>query len=294
MTRVLITGSAGLLGGRLLAQAVDRFHAVGIFHQQAPRLFPESCIRLDLAESAQVDQMIAEVKPDVIIHAAAVSNLDQCETHPHLAARNNVVATQNLVNTASAIQARLIFISSDMVFDGRGEFYREDDRPAPLSVYGAAKLEAEEIVKRTENYVIVRSALIYGRGGGNGFSFSDWLEQQLSAGRKVQLYHDQFRTPIFVENLAQLILELAESSYIGLLHAGGPERMSRLEFGRLYCQLSGYDQELLQPCSMDEHQFPARRPRDVSLNIDRLRSLLSTPIRGVAESIEKIVQDSRR
>lgn len=285
MNKVLIIGGGGLLGGHLVAQAAGRFDVLATHRNRPPKQRLEPSVQIDLADAARVEKLLDEYQPQVIIHAAAESRLDECEEHPQSAFRNNVAATQNLAAAAEKLGTRLIYISTDMVFDGLGKFYQETDSPAPLSVYGRTKLEAEQIVRRLPDYVVARSALIYGRPADGGSSFSDWIENKLRKGEPTPLYTDQFRTPILVDNLAEILLELTESNWSGLLHVGGSDRLDRFTFGSLLCEIADYNPALLLPISMDDHHLPAPRPRDLSLNIDKARSLLKTPILGVHEGL---------
>jgi dTDP-4-dehydrorhamnose reductase len=287
--KVLITGGGGFLGGHLVAQAAGRFDVLATHRNRPPGQRPASSVQIDLADAASVNKLMDGYRPQIIIHAAANSRLDECEAHPQSAFRDNVAATQNLASAAEKFGARFIYISTDMVFDGSGQFYRETNAPAPLSVYGRSKLEAEPIVCRLPNYVIVRSALIYGRPADGGSSFSDWIENKLRNREPVPLYTDQFRTPILVENLSEILLELAESKWSGLLHTGGSARLDRFSFGRQLCDIAGYDAALLQPISMDDHRLPAPRPRDLSLCIEKAQLLLKTPILGVREGLSRMI-----
>jgi dTDP-4-dehydrorhamnose reductase len=289
MLKMLITGGGGLLGGHLAAQAARRFDVVTTHRNRPPKRRLAPSVQIDLADAESVEKLLEEFQPQVIIHTAAKSRLDECEQHPQTAFRNNVMATRNLAAAAAALGSRFIYISTDMVFDGESKFYRETDEPAPLSIYGRSKLEAEQIVRRLPDYVIVRSALIYGRPADGGSSFSDWIENKLRSGEPVPLYTDQFRTPIFVANLAEILLELAELKWSGLLHIGGSDRLDRFSFGKQLCEFAGYDTALLRPALMDDHHLPALRPRDLSLNIEKAQSLLKTPILGTREGLRRMI-----
>jgi dTDP-4-dehydrorhamnose reductase len=292
--KLLITGGSGLLGGHLVAQAAGRFDVMTTHRNRPPEQRFAPSVHIDLTDAALVQQLFEEHQPQIIIHTAAVSHLDECERYPQMAFRNNVMATRNLVDAAETLGSRFIYISTDMVFDGNSKYYRETDEPAPLSVYGRSKLEAEQIVRRLPDSVIVRSALIYGRPADGGSSFSDWIESNLRRGEPVPLYTDQFRTPIFVANLAEILLELSELTWSGLLHVGGSDRLDRFSFGRQLCEIAGYDVALLRPVLMDDHHLPASRPRDLSLNIEKARSLLKTPILGTQEGLRRMIHGTTK
>lgn len=288
MKKLLITGASGFLGGHIFAQAESQFQCLGTFNTFARPLHVPDWLQLDLTDFSDVSELVSSFKPDIIIHSAANSNLDECEKYPVMARAANVTATAHLVSAAQRVRARFIYISTDMVFDGAGSLYKEDDPPHPLSVYGQTKLEAEAVVKQLEKFVIVRSALMYGRPKIGGSSFSMWIENRLCQQQNVPLYIDQFRSPILVNNLAELALELCTSDFNGLLHAGGANRIDRFTFGQQMCAIMGYDVSLLQPTLMNDHTSPAPRPRDVSLNIARAISILHTKILSTEEGLKKM------
>lgn len=288
MKKLLITGASGFLGGHIFSQADKRFQCLGTINNfTGPGPFAKWAA-IDLTTFHHVFKLIAEFQPDIIIHAAANSNLDDCEHNPENAQAVNVLATAHLVSAARQVNARFIYVSTDMVFDGSGSLYDETDATNPLSIYGQTKLQAEDIVRRLKNSVIVRSALIYGRPKFSGSSFSMWMEYRLRHHQHVPLYVDQFRSPILVDNLAELLLELCTSDFTGLLHAGGANRIDRFTFGQQMCRILGYDASLLQPTHMDDHTPRAPRPRDVSLNVDKAISILQTTLLSTEAGLRQL------
>jgi dTDP-4-dehydrorhamnose reductase len=278
MKKLLITGVSGFLGGHVFTQAESSFQCIGTYFSSASPQHIANWTRLDLRDFFKVYQLVSDFQPDVIIHAAANSNLDDCETHPEDAQAANVQATANLVSVAGQLDIRFIHVSTDMVFDGAGSLYKESDATNPLSVYGQTKLQSEQIVLKHENSVVVRSALIYGRRKIGGNSFSLWIENNLRQKKPTPLYTDQFRSPILAENLAELVLELCDSETTGIFHAGGGNRIDRYSFGQQMCDILGYDAALLRPVSMEDHNFAAPRPKDISLSIKKLEQICKTPI----------------
>ncbi len=289
MKKLFLTGASGFLGGHIFSQAQNRFEILGTFLNYPSANEISNWTQIDLTDFFDVFELVMDFNPDVIIHTAANSNLDACERNPESAREANVQSTANLVGIAAQMGARFIHISTDMVFDGSGSLYKEDDETNPISVYGKTKLQAERMVQRIENSVIVRSALIYGRCKIGGSSFSMWMEDRLSNDVQVPLYHDQFRSPILADNLAQVVLELCDSTFTGILHVGGGNRINRFEFGKQLCEMGGYDSNLLQSISMDDQDSVAPRPRDVSLDVSRAQSTLSTKIVSTQEGLEQML-----
>ena len=288
MKKLLITGVSGFLGGHIFSLAESRFQCQGTYYSSVAAQDISNWTRIDLCDFFQVFQLVSEFQPDVIIHTAANSNLDECEQNPESARATNVEATANLIGVATRQGARLIHLSSDMVFDSTGSLYTESDAPNPISVYGRTKLQSERIAQAHNNSVIVRAALIYGRRKFGGNSFSMWIENNLSQKRPTPLYTDQFRSPILAENLAEILLELCESDFTGILHAGGANRIDRFSFGRQLCDILGYDESLLQPISMHKHDHPAPRPQDVSLSVTKLAKVCTIPILSTEQGLIRL------
>ena len=285
MNKVLITGVSGFLGGHVFAKVESRFECRGTYYSaNVPGVIP-NWYQIDLCDLFAVFQLVSEFKPDVIIHTAANSNLDACELNPVEAQEVNVQATAHLVSAAAQVGARFIHLSTDMVFDGSDFLYKESFKPNPISVYGHTKLQSEDVVSQYANSVIVRAALIYGRKKFGGSSFSMWIEQHLCRKQKISLYADQFRSPIYVENLADILIELAQSDYTGLLHAGGTNRIDRYTFGKQLCEAGGYEASLLVPGRIADAEHAAPRPKDVSLDVSLIRTVCKTPILSTEEGL---------
>ncbi len=291
MKTLLITGASGLLGGHLFAQAMSRkrWRVVPHYHQHGVEAMSRNGVCCDLSRRQHVDALLKTVTPDIILHTAAISNLDVCEQEPNRAFVINSDLPCWLALYAGKTGARLIHLSSDMVFDGSKGRYHERDAVSPLSLYGQSKVKSEaRILNECRNAVVARSALIYGRPCYGGTSFSMWMEQRLRHNEPVPLYRDQYRSPILVNNLAAALLELVDCDFNGLIHLGGGERCDRYSFGVAFCRILKYDRNLLQATSMFDAHTPARRPRDVSLDVSRAASLLHTELLDVKDGIKRL------
>jgi dTDP-4-dehydrorhamnose reductase len=293
MHTILITGASGFLGCYLRRTSPAAASTTALYHHHAIPSLPISAEALDLCDGPRLQHFLERLRPSLIIHAAANSNLDECEKQPDQARRLNVESTRLLADYAGRHHMRLIFISSDMVFDGRRGLYREDDSVNPISVYGQTKVEAETVVSELcSNHVIVRTALIYGRPNYGGQSFSHWLENRLRQGMPAPLFYDQFRTPIWVQDLAEAIWQLADSPFTGTIHLGGDNRIDRYQFGLELCRLAGYDASLLQRVSMNDVASPAPRPVDVSLATDLARTVLHRRLLTTVEGLARMVSET--
>lgn len=274
------------MGGHLIRSAVDRWQVHGTFFRTRPAPVCAEWHNIDLNDRAVIEDLIERIQPAAVIHTAALANLDYCERHPHEAEAINYRATEKIAQVCARHSTRLVFISTDMVYDGEKGNYQESEPAEPISVYGRSKIAAEQAVSgHGGNFAIARIALTYGRPAAHGTSFSQWLDQRLRAGQKVPLFTDQFRSPIWVNNLAEMLLELAGIEFVGTMNLGGPGRIDRFSFGLKYCQICGFDPALLQPLSMAALPQDAPRPRDVSMNSFRAQRLLKTRFLDITEGI---------
>ncbi len=285
--KLVLTGASGFLGSVVLNKAIGSWQTVGLYLSHpippSPRLHTK---RLNLTSHRAVRNFLQREKPDVIIHTAAQTRVDACEKDPKGCRELNELGTRFLAEAAAQAGSRFIFISTDLVFDGKRGYYSEEDIPNPLSTYAQTKRAAEKIVLKTcPNAVVARIAILYGKSPQHRYSFSEWLRKSWQMGRPTPLFYDQFRTPIWVENLADALLELAELDFTGIVHLAGLTRIDRLRFAEILAEIVGADKNLLVPRSMFDDQPAAPRPRDVSLKIDRARSILHTPFLSVEEGL---------
>lgn len=285
---LLITGGSGLVGGNAAALAKDRWNAVATYWGNPFSMQGVETVALDLENGNAIRNLIRTARPHAVIHCAAWSNLDSCETDPEKTFRINAEAVGILAESCGEFHSRLIFTSTDMVFDGEKGNYVETDPVRPLSVYGESKCRAEKwIFDIGGDFVIARVALVYGRPVTGGTSFSEKLLDAWQAGRTVSLYTDQVRTPIAVQNLAEALLELAESPYVGILHLGGANRIDRCSLGRYLAERKGVSHDRILPVLMSEHPTPAKRPRDASLDTSRAKSVLRTRLWSYQEGMDR-------
>ncbi len=274
---ILITGSSGFLGRYLVKYAPGNFDLIAHYRTKGPNGYQKSIQYLPLDFVSGDFSFIEQIEPAVIIHTAAMSSPDACEINPEEAYRINVEAVKRLVDIARRRRSRFIFLSTDLVFDGMGGHYLENDVPAPLNVYGETKAAAERyILENLENSVVIRPSLFYGKSLNGRPSFTEIMLDNLRAGKKVFLYTDQFRTPILVNSLASAIWELVEHTFTGILHLGGSQRVSRYEMGQIICEMLQIDPALLIPVRSADNKTIATRPLDCSLDISLAGQILAT------------------
>ncbi len=273
MRRLLITGAGGFLGWNLCRELVKTWEIVGTVRSEPVPLDYVRSIALDLTDPAVLRRTFRDVRPEAVIHAAAASRPDRCQQEPARTARINVEVPVLLAELCADSRIPLVFTSSDLVFDGRHPPYREEDPVSPLSVYGEQKAEAEaEILKRCPSAVVCRMALMFGEAGPTGASFLQPMVRALRRGEALKLFVDEVRTPLSGRDAAAG-LALALESASGILHLGGPERISRYRFGRLLAQVLEIPEAKLVPTLRRDVKTPAPRPADVSLECSKARRL---------------------
>jgi dTDP-4-dehydrorhamnose reductase len=261
-----ITGAGGLIGNYL---------ARSPFVPAGWRLVPLGRGDLDLTDRVAVERRFRLERPKLVIHCAAISKTTECEQQPELARRVNVEVPAQLAELCA--EARLVFLSTDLVFDGRRGHYVETDAVNPLGVYAETKVAAEQRVLAFPHHVVVRTSLNAGRSPTGDRSFNEQLRCAWREGRTLRLFTDEFRCPIPAEVTARALWELALKSPGGLYHLAGAERLSRWEMGRL---LAGQCREVnpqIEPASLAEYRGAPRSP-DCSLNCARAQAELSFPL----------------
>lgn len=271
--RLLITGAGGFLGWHLARAATASWEVYGTLHRQrsaAPRI---TTLVVDLTDRTALGQLFRDIRPQAVIHAAAAADPEFCERHPGAAFDINVQASSDIAALCAQTDARLVFVSTDIVFDGRSAPYDEQALPSPINVYGRQKAWAEKCVRRRcPHAVICRPALIFGPPAPGGDSFLQPLLAGLRSGRAMPLFVDEFRTPVSVRALSAGLLLAAERTG-GILHLGGRQRVSRFAFAHLCAAIFGLDGAPLIPCSQKSANVLASRPPDVALDSRKAAAL---------------------
>jgi dTDP-4-dehydrorhamnose reductase len=279
--KILITGANGLLGQHLVKLILDTTsHEVMATSKREPRLvIQDSRIHyysLDITDGMAVNLLLEKLRPDTIIHCAALTQVDECEQNPIKAWEINVTATRFLVEAARQINAFLIFISTDFVFDGIHGPYKETDEINPVSYYGSTKVAAEKAVAESGlPYAIVRTCLLYGNIlFGTRSNIISWVKENLEQGQKIKVVSDQWRTPTYIEDLAKGILLIAEKRATGLFHISGKDFLSPYEMAMATAEYLGLDASLIEKVDASVFAQPAKRPATTGFVIDKAKNEL--------------------
>jgi dTDP-4-dehydrorhamnose reductase len=278
---ILITGGAGMLGKVLIEQLAGKHRTSFTVHTSNHIYAGATAISCDLASP---DLSLPNF--DMVIHTAAMTDVEYCQANPEEAFKNNVLATRNLVRACP--NSYIVYISTDFVFDGASRCYRETDLPNPLSEYGLTKYLGEREIPPSG--CILRTS-IFGLSGGEGKpTFIEKALEHLSAGEEIYGFSDQWFSPISTYNLAEIIEGIAVKKPSGILHVGGPERLSKHEFMKKLAFVFGYGESLVKANSLKDFNYSAPRPRDSSLDISHARKLLTKEFVSVDKSLASIKQ----
>lgn len=290
--RILVTGSNGLLGQKLVAALRNDPEVKLIASSRGEDRTPDPggylYLSLDCTDAASVHRAFDETHPDVVIHTAAMTNVDACELDPMACRLQNVTAVQHLVEASKNIEAHLIHLSTDFIFDGERGPYREVDTPNPLSIYGHSKWDAERIVidSGLKKWAIARTIIVYGIA--KGLSRSNvvlWAKSALEKGQPIKVVHDQWRMPTLAEDLAEGCIRIAKRGATGIFNLSGPDGMSILELVQRVAAFFDLDPSVIAPVNSSSLEQPARRPPRTGFVLDKARRELGYAPHGFEEGL---------
>lgn len=259
---ILVTGS-GLLGSDVIRVLREEHEVTGTFSSH-PK---EGAVRLDITDRGNTIRAVGELKPEYVVHTAALTNVDYCEDHPDEAASINDMGTKNVVDAARMAGARLIYVSTDFVFDGSKGMYREEDPVNPISVYAYSKLMGEYRVEELPGSAIARTSVVYGYARQN---FVTWVRDSLAKKQTIKVVTDQYNSPTLSYDCALAIAALIKHGAEGTYHTAGGERISRYDFAVKIAKFYGLDAGLVEPVTSDTLKQKAKRPADSSLDVSKI------------------------
>ncbi|RJP29968.1 MAG: SDR family oxidoreductase [Candidatus Omnitrophota bacterium] len=289
--KILVTGGSGYLG-RFLARELSSDHDVA-FTYATTRIHIPRCnpLWLDFLHPETVDSCLREFQPDIVVHAAALADGGQCEASPEKARAINVTGTEQLLLRLQNPDALFIYISTDLVFDGTNAPYDEQAIPNPLGIYGKTKRCAELLVQSEwQNHVILRCALMYGPKPSSGKgSFLQWMDKTFREQESISLFIDEFRTPVYVKDVVRAVSALIQTDGSHrLYHIGGPERISRVDFGKRLAAIRGYDPLKIKGTRIRDLDTGFLRPADVSLDSSRIQHAYPISLTLISDALHEI------
>jgi len=291
--KILITGGSGLLGQYLNVSLKDDFEILTLHNTNIGNCQDFESAKVNIRDSKSLKTVFDNFKPNIVIHSAAITNPvpNQNQTGKDYF-ETNVKATQFIAQFCNKQNAKLIYISTDLVYAGyRGPFHKEDGKLIPATIYAETKLIGEIKIRQTlDNHLILRTSLLYGIGLNHSQCHFQKMIENFNAGKPVKLFTNQFRTPISLKDASKIIVGLANSDLQNqTLNLGGRERLSRCEMGEVLCYAGGFDKNLIGKITMDNiPNFPT--VEDVSLNTNKLISLGFKP-KSYEENVLQILEE---
>src|SRR5258706_453004 len=296
--KILVTGSNGLLGQKLVYALRQRKDVTLIATSRGENRLKEKAgyvyEPLDITDKVEVQNVISKHQPDCIIHTAAMTNVDACETKREECRLINVTGVENLLSSMHP-QTHFIHLSTDFVFDGNKGPYSENDTPNPLSYYAQSKYDSEKVVMQSETpWTIIRTIIIYGVSENmSRLNLILWALKSLRNGEKIRVVTDQYRAPTLAEDLAAACINAAMKNKTGIYHVSGSETMSIIEIVNIVADYFGLDKTLVEPVTTSSLNQPARRPPRTGFIIDKAIRELDYHPHSLIQGLEIIKKQLR-
>lgn len=290
LDKILITGCNGLLGQKLLFELNTHFELAGCDLHDSSFLDNETFDyhRVDIMKRKALNDFIQNLKPGVIVNTAAYTNVDKAEIERERCWRVNVTGVENLISSAKRIDAQLIQISTDYIFDGKNGPYREDDRANPEGFYAKSKLAAENLIRGSDlKYTIIRTMVLYGAGVHVRPNFVTWLIQALRNRQSVTIVDDQIGNPTLADDLAQAIATIIKKNAHGIYHISGSEIIDRYHFALEIADIFNLEKSLIMRAKTSDLQQKAPRPLKSGFILDKAKTELGIEMRDVKSALKK-------
>jgi len=289
--RILITGANGMLGQRVVDFYTypGNLELLSISVEEKPVIDTVDYIQCDITDREKIKKAVYDFCPDFIVNTAAYTNVDKSETEREAAWKVNVKAVEYLSEAARAIDAHLIHISSDYIFDGNNGPYSENATPNPLGYYGRTKLASENALRISGcGYTILRTNVLYGTASEGRPDFVKWVVKSLRDGNEIRIVTDQFNNPTFIDDLVQAISKISEFNKTGIYNIGGSEFLSRYDFTLKIADYFKLDKSLIKQIKTDELNQPARRPLNSGLIILKAETELGYKPHTIEEALAEM------
>lgn len=285
---ILVTGASGLLGANFVSIARDRHEElVALFHEHAIRVRGVRTIQVDLTQAIAIKNIAREIRPDWIVHCAAATDVDWCESHPEEAWRLNVEVTRNLAAAARSVSSRLVYISTDSIFDGRCGHYGEADSPNPVNLYAKSKWAGEQAIRECEIPSLIIRSNFYGWSFKDRPTLAEWILSRLEWDQRVPGFDDVIFTPLLVNDLCEIILDMMALELVGTFHVAASQACSKYEFAVQIARVFALGKELVIPTSIETSTLRAPRPRNTSLATGRICAELRRSMPDVESGLRR-------
>ena len=261
--KILITGGSGRIGFNLIKKFIAAGNSIiSVSRNTLTNYSSVNSFLIDLTDEGKTRKLVLDNKPDIIIHAAALTNVDLCETDQKLAYKENVIATKNILEISKEIGAKFVFVSSSFVFDGAGKIFKEEADPCPINYYGKTKQIGEELIKdASDNYIILRTDQPYGKL--EEWQKDDNVHRVLKAfdtGKMLKEPRDWYNNPTYIDNFSDLTLKLIELNARGIYHLVGDDFINRYDWALEISNVFGKDNSRIEAINSNDLKVVAKRP----------------------------------
>jgi len=286
--RILLTGASGLLGLNIALALDGKEHQVfGVANTPPLQWVNFKSIQAELTGEGALERLFAEVKPEAVIHCAAIANVDECESKPELAETINAALPGRIAALAAQHGAKMVHISTDAIFDGQKGDYLESETPNPLSVYAKTKLGGEQSTAAANADALIARVNFYGWSMSGKRSLAEWFVNNLAAGTPIKGFSDVLFCPMMVLDLADTLMQAMHKDLKGIYHVVGPQQMSKYDFGQAIAKKFGFDTSLLTPSSVSDAGLKAARSPNLTLNTDKIAAALGHPLPGFESGLQR-------
>ena len=285
ITKILVTGSAGLIGTQIVKDLLDNHKQVySCYNKTKPEL--GIITHLDLTKKDDIVNTMNRIKPDVVIHLGAMTDVELCETETELAKKINTDATEILALESEKYNTFFVYMSTDYVFDGKVGMKKENDKTNPINFYGKSKLDGERVFKKiTTPNVIVRTSTPFGIHS-KKISFPIWVKKNLELKKEISVVVNQYTSPSYVPNISKMIIEIMERKITGIIHLAGATKISRYDFAVQISKIINVNKQFLKLTKMDQMDWKAQRPMDSSLNVSKANKILKSKPEKIEDSLK--------
>jgi dTDP-4-dehydrorhamnose reductase len=288
--KMIITGVSGLLGNNLAYYFRKKFDILGLYLTHPVVIKGVQIQKADILSKTSFDSIVRNFNPDIIIHCASLTNVDYCELNQEVTRRVNITGTSVVVESVMETPARLIYISSDSVYDGVKGDFQETDRVNPQNYYGLSKYQGElEVLKKSATLIIRTN--IFGWNIQDKYSIAEWILSELSNGKQIKGFRDAFFSSIYNFDLAKILDIAIEQELTGLFNCGSWTSLSKYEFALQIADCFKLNRDLIQPISVDDFAFSAKRGKNLTLNTGKLQKALNCDLPSIKESITAFCRD---
>jgi dTDP-4-dehydrorhamnose reductase len=282
--RFLVTGSAGLVGSQVVRDLAQN-HTVHSCYHNLPSDYGIKT-KLDLLDRDAIYDIVDKTAPDVIIHLAAITNVDLCESEKQLATKINTNATRYLANSAARCNAFFVYVSTDYVFDGIEGMKKENDAPNPINHYGRTKLDGEKALLDIDlKWCVARTSTPFGVHKSKK-SFPAWMVENLKEKKEITALSDQITSPTYVPNLSRMLVEISTKRITGIIHVAGATPISRYDLANMVAEKLGLDKNLIKKTTTDKMNWTAKRPKNSTLDVSYASRILDEKPQSILTTID--------